>query len=189
MEQDFTPVGGNYIHDVATSLRQIIGQASELLEKIDENGQLIASAITQNNSSVINAINEKDTVVELTVYRHINNRETIYIAEPPIIKEKPQQKIVQHIINVTPPARVVNTARYVAYQRVCSSRYSDVDSRVVQCRECVDKWLDARPDGFRLADVTPEITGCGIKVTRNSPSLNDIVIISSYLIPSSLKVE
>ena len=168
-QQDFTPIGGNWQQDAAYSLRQIIQQASELLQKFDENGQLITSAITQNNSTVIDAINEKDTVVELTVYRHINNRETIYIAEPPIIKEKPQQKIIQRIVTVTPPPIVVNVSRVPAYLRVCGSRYSTMDSRMVECRRCVDNWLDARPEGFRMVDVTHQITGCGIKATRNSP--------------------
>ena len=46
-----------------------------------------------------------------------------------------------------------------AYARVCGDAYSS-SSNYIDCYRCVDKWIDARPDGFELNDLTSSGTGC-----------------------------
>jgi hypothetical protein len=164
-QQDFTPIGGNWQQDAAYSLRQIITQASDLLQKFDENGELIVSAITQSENNVIQAIDDKETIVEITSY-NIAKRQIIYVNNPlPIVKPKPNQKVVYKKETIQPAPNVIDIAKRNAYWRVCGAHPSP------QCKDCVDAWLLAHKNGFQLKDLTSTGTGCRF-IRQSQPSVS-----------------
>jgi hypothetical protein len=163
--EDFTPVNGSWLQDAAYSLRKIITQASDLLEKFDDNGEFIASAITQSENNVIQAIDEQETTVEVNIYRY-SKPETIYVYNPlPIITPKPKQKIVYKSNYTQSEPRVIYTAKRDAYWRVCGPHPS------AQCKDCVEAWLLANKDGFELKQLTSSGTGCKF-IKQSQPSVS-----------------
>lgn len=171
-QQDFTPIGGNWAQDAAYSLRQIIQQASDLLQKFDENSQLITSGITQSESNILSAINQSETnvtqaiddkpiVVEVTTY-NTARRETLYVYNPlPIIKPQPKQQVVYRRETIQPAPRVIDTGKQKAYGNVCSGmkHYSDE----IKCRECVDRWLEEHKEGFTIFELNATRSFCRIE--------------------------
>jgi hypothetical protein len=172
-QQDFTPIGGSWQQDAAYSLRQIIGQANELLQKFDENGNQIISAIEESETNVINAIGQSETNVINTIDEQQTNVEVVtyvyhnpsyqFVHNPlPIVTPRPRQTVVYRQEHIVPPPTIIDVDRRNAYSRVCGA-YNPINDGYSYCMECVDAWLAANQDGFELQQLTRSGTGCTTK--------------------------
>jgi hypothetical protein len=185
-QEDIYPINNSWIQDAATSLRKLVIQANNLLQccdsngnlilstiteseqniiqSFDENGMLITSAITQSQNNVIQAIDNSPTIVEVTTYT-MGPRDTIFVHNPlPIVTPRPNQTVVYRRETIQPTPLVIDVTKRNAYGRVCGSHPE------IECKRCVDAWLEAHKDGFELKDLTSVGTGCKIRKIHQAVS-------------------
>lgn len=155
MSLDFIPINANYAQDAATNIRRLIITAEHIISTI--------SATSENQINAIEHIDINPEVVNtIEVIQNIYQKpDTLYIIQPlPIIVPGTNVNYIKNYIK--PEPIVKNLTNIAAYQRVCSDAYSN-DSRYIECRKCVDRWLDDHKDGFFLKDLTSTGTGCKVK--------------------------
>jgi hypothetical protein len=160
-QQDFTPIGGNWQQDAAYSLRQIIGQASELLQKFDENGNQIIN-VNVNPTPV--TVNPTPVSTEVILTQNITLPREIQFVHNPLPLITPTSNTTFKLVkNYHRPApRIIDVDKMNAYSRVCGS-YNPINDGYSYCMQCVDAWLVANQDGFLLKDLTRAGTGCTTK--------------------------
>lgn len=145
--EDYTPIGGTWQQDISYRLKDLSDKFSE--KEFCCNVEVVTSAITA--TSVVEVITN--------IYQQ---QDTVFIPSSlPIISPQDNQTIVYTTNYIKPEPKVIDVGLITAYQRCCGDAYS-IDSKYINCRNCVDKWLQDHKDGFELKQLTSSGTGCSI---------------------------
>lgn len=119
--------------------------------------QSIKEIITNYTGDTVNVnVQPTDVVLQQNIYlpqeiKFVSNLLPIVI---------PPSKAKVFVNYIRPEPKVIDVSKENAYSRVCGNGSG---SNYQQCRECVDKWLEANKDGFELKNLTSTGTGCSSK--------------------------
>jgi hypothetical protein len=141
--EDITPIGGSWIQDIAYNIRKLNLDFENTDFCCSNSGETIYTGVTINVTQLVQQA-----------------ADTIYISNPLPILPNTIVNYTSQIIKPTP--KIIDISRNSAYLRCCGSAYG-ITNYFVECRRCVDKWLDEHISGFYLNELNPTVTGCSVK--------------------------
>jgi len=151
--EDIKLINGSWSQTIAYMLSNL---DSNILSKLDE--QLVA---INQYAYLSGSTNGKTNVIIEEYFNNIPPKYVINVIDDPIPIFKPEINVTLQRKQLPQQIIKVNITNRNAYNRICGQS-SGSDSKLQDCFECVNKWINEHPN-YELKDFTSSKIGCFYK--------------------------